>query len=54
LDYRTALVARYADGQSVDNVAQLLGKSYKATESVLSRAREAFRLALAGQLEVVL
>jgi RNA polymerase sigma-70 factor (ECF subfamily) len=54
LDYRTALVARYADGQSVDNVAQLLGKSYKATESVLSRAREAFRLALAGQPEVVL
>lgn len=42
-DYRTALVARYADGQSVDDVARMLKKSYKAAESLLARARAAFR-----------
>ena len=45
-DYRNALVARYADGRSVEEVAQLLAKSYKAAESTLSRAKEAFRAAL--------
>lgn len=45
-DYRTALVARYADERSVDEVARLLGRTYKATESLLSRARVAFREAL--------
>lgn len=44
-EYRLALVARYADGQSVDQVARLLDKSYKATESLLSRAKAAFRAA---------
>jgi RNA polymerase sigma-70 factor (ECF subfamily) len=42
-EYRLALTARYVDGQSVEEAAQLLGKSYKATESILSRARAAFR-----------
>lgn len=51
-DYRVALVARYADGLSVEETAKLLGKSYKATESVLSRAKEAFRAALGGELEM--
>ncbi|HSJ58284.1 MAG TPA: sigma-70 family RNA polymerase sigma factor [Anaerolineae bacterium] len=46
-DYRTALLARYIDGQDVDEVARRLGRSYKATESLLSRAREALRRALA-------
>ena len=50
-EYRTALVARYADGRSVEEVAQLLDKSYKAAESTLSRAREAFRLAMTSQPE---
>jgi RNA polymerase sigma-70 factor, ECF subfamily len=45
-EYRRALVARYADERSVDDVAALLGRSYKATESLLSRARAAFRDAL--------
>ena len=45
-EYRTALIARYADEGSVDEVAIVLGKSYKATESILSRARAAFRVAL--------
>jgi RNA polymerase sigma-70 factor (ECF subfamily) len=50
-DYRTALVARYVDGHSVEEVARLLDKNYKAAESILSRAREAFRAALAAQPE---
>ena len=48
---RTALVARYADERSVGEVARLLGRSYKATESLLSRARTAFRVALAHVTE---
>lgn len=44
-DYRGALVARYADRCSVDEVARLLGTTYKAAESLLSRARRAFRTA---------
>jgi RNA polymerase sigma-70 factor (ECF subfamily) len=42
-DQRQALMARYADEKSVDEVAGLLGKSYKAAESLLSRARKAFQ-----------
>ena len=40
--YRAALVLRYLEGFSVSEVADALGKSYKATESVLARARTAF------------
>jgi len=47
-DYRRALVARYADERSVDEVARMLGRTYKATESLLARARDAFREALAS------
>jgi RNA polymerase sigma-70 factor (ECF subfamily) len=43
LDYRRALIARYVDGQPVDEVARRLGRSYKATESLLSRGRAALR-----------
>jgi len=50
-DYRSALVARYADGYSVEEVARLLGRSYKAAESLLSRAKAALRSALAGRTE---
>lgn len=49
-EYRIALVTRYADGHNVDEIAQSLGKSYKATESLLSRARKAFREALEERL----
>jgi RNA polymerase sigma-70 factor, ECF subfamily len=45
-DYRQALIARYAEGLPVDRVALVLRKSYKATESLLSRARAALRQAL--------
>ena len=47
-EYRTALIARYADDQSVGDVARLLGRNYKGAESLLSRAREALRKAMAG------
>jgi len=42
-DYRQALVARYADGCPVEEVARRLGRSYKAAESLLSRAKAALR-----------
>lgn len=42
-DYREALVARYADGCSVAEVAKQLGRTYKATESLLSRAKAVLR-----------
>jgi RNA polymerase sigma-70 factor (ECF subfamily) len=45
-DYRQALFGRYVAGLSVTEIAAELGKSYKATESLLSRARERFREAL--------
>lgn len=41
-DYRKALVLRYVEGLSVGQVAYRIGRSYKATESLLSRARDAF------------
>jgi RNA polymerase sigma-70 factor (ECF subfamily) len=41
-DYRIALLARYMEEDSVECVAARLGRSYKAAESVLSRARQAF------------
>jgi RNA polymerase sigma-70 factor (ECF subfamily) len=40
-DYRLALVARYLEGTGVETVAARLNRSYKAAESLLSRAREA-------------
>jgi len=50
-DYRLALVARYADEQGVEDVARLLGRSYKATESLLARARQAFQAAFTTMAE---
>ena len=38
-DQRTALVLRYVDGMSVAQVAEELGRSVTATESLLARAR---------------
>jgi RNA polymerase sigma-70 factor (ECF subfamily) len=40
---RAALVLRYLDGLPVRQVAVAIGKSEKATESLLSRGRERFR-----------
>jgi RNA polymerase sigma-70 factor, ECF subfamily len=41
--YGDALEWRYIEGRSVEEIATRLALSYKATESLLSRAREAFR-----------
>ena len=46
-EYRAALMARYVNGQSVGEIANELGRSYKAAESLLSRARTKMREALA-------
>ncbi len=40
---RTALVLRYVDDLPVDDVARVIGKSVRATESLLVRARTALR-----------
>jgi RNA polymerase sigma-70 factor (ECF subfamily) len=42
-DQRQALVLQHIEDYSVIEVAQLLGRTAKATESLLSRARAAFR-----------
>jgi RNA polymerase sigma-70 factor (ECF subfamily) len=41
--YEAVLRAKYLDGQSVAQIAAQSGESAKAIESLLSRAREAFR-----------
>jgi RNA polymerase sigma-70 factor (ECF subfamily) len=41
--YGEALEWRYIEGHSVEEIASRLGLGYKATESLLSRARQAFR-----------
>jgi RNA polymerase sigma-70 factor (ECF subfamily) len=41
--YARALEAKYGDGLSVEEVARLLGLTPVATQSLLARAREAFR-----------
>lgn len=41
-EYRSALIARYVDGASVEDVARASGLGYKAAESRLTRARGAF------------
>jgi len=45
-EYREALLARYVDGQNVAEIAAQLGRSYKAAESLLARARARLREAL--------
>ena len=41
--YAQAVQWRYLDGLAVPEIARRLASSYKATESLLSRARNAFR-----------
>jgi RNA polymerase sigma-70 factor, ECF subfamily len=48
--YADALVWKYLDGASVEEVARRLGLGYKAAESLLTRARHAFREAFASIL----
>jgi RNA polymerase sigma-70 factor (ECF subfamily) len=46
---RQALLLRYHEGMSVEEVAHILGRSYKATESLLSRGRALLKAALDGR-----
>jgi RNA polymerase sigma-70 factor, ECF subfamily len=52
--YGQALVWKYIEGTPVEEIGRRLGLGYKAAESLLTRARQAFRvgfaLAAAGQL----
>jgi len=43
--HRAALTLRYLDGLSVPTVADILGRTVSATETLLIRAKSAFRLA---------
>ena len=53
--YGEALAWKYIEGTSVDEIGRRLGLSYKAAESLLTRARQAFRegfpLIARGQFE---
>ena len=42
-EYRYLLEAKYIENKSIDEISFEIGKSYKATESLLTRSREAFR-----------
>lgn len=44
--YREALLFKYEVGLSVGEIAQIIGRSYKATESLLSRGRRELLAAL--------
>ncbi len=48
-DQRIALLFRYLDGLSVRDVARAIGRTEKATESLLARGRESFRRAFGGR-----
>jgi RNA polymerase sigma-70 factor, ECF subfamily len=50
-DQRIALLFRYLDGLSVRDVALAIGRSEKATESLLARGRESFRRAFGGRTD---
>ena len=42
-EYRYLLEAKYIENKSIDEISNEIGKSYKATESMLTRARKSFR-----------
>ncbi|HET7685581.1 MAG TPA: RNA polymerase sigma factor [Candidatus Limnocylindria bacterium] len=50
-DQRLALILRYLDDLPVRDVAHAIGRTEKATESLLVRARENFRRAHGGQTD---
>jgi RNA polymerase sigma-70 factor (ECF subfamily) len=51
-EYRSALLARYVEECGVPEIARRLGRTYKATESLLSRARSSLRETLTHTREV--
>jgi DNA-directed RNA polymerase specialized sigma24 family protein len=48
-EHRRALEDKYVRGWTLAEMAARRGRSFKATESLVVRARRAFTLALAGQ-----
>jgi RNA polymerase sigma-70 factor (ECF subfamily) len=50
-EQQLALTLRHLDGLSVREIGELLGRSAKATESLLARARDAFRKAYQGDAD---
>lgn len=46
---RAAIVLHHVDGYHVSDVAALIGKSVRATESLLARSRETLRRELSGE-----
>jgi RNA polymerase sigma-70 factor (ECF subfamily) len=52
--YGDALVWKYIEGASVDEIGRRLGLGYKAAESLLTRARQAFREGFAALAHVPL
>jgi RNA polymerase sigma-70 factor (ECF subfamily) len=50
-EQRIALLFRYLDGLTVREVAGAIGRSEKATESLLARGRESFRRAFGGRTD---
>src|SRR3712207_1533234 len=50
-DYQAVLSLRYLDDLSVPEVADALGRSVHATESLLVRARRAFRTSYVEQID---
>jgi len=51
-EHRQVLLMRYYVGLGVDEIARILGKTYKGAESLLSRARAELRKGLDGDDEI--
>lgn len=49
-DRREALLGKYVEGHSVETIASRMGRTAKAVESLLSRAREQVRALLGGHV----
>ena len=49
-DRRSVLIWKYIEGLSVDAIASRMGRTAKAVESLLSRAREQVRCLLGGDM----
>ncbi|MGQ9682716.1 MAG: RNA polymerase sigma factor [Anaerolineae bacterium] len=50
--YRQVLVLKYAEGLPVEDIAQIMRRTFKSTESLLTRARSAFRESFAAMAQV--
>ena len=46
--YRQVLVLKYAEGLPVEDIAHIMRRTFKSTESLLTRARSAFRESFAA------